>query len=190
MIRKFLYEKVYNYILISMAQVTVEETQKFLPILRVTLGWMFFSAFVRRAINVPAKLNPSSSAYVGGKLITFLPHAWGPIKPMLLSVLQNSGELYAFIIMFTALEAIFGLFMMLGFLTRLSGLVLAGLAWGIGLAAGWLGSTCVDEWQIAAMEGAAGFMFVFTGSRWLSIDYFLAKKWKGIKIGKYYIPLW
>jgi len=152
---------------------------------------MFFSAFVRRTINVPAKLNPSSSAYVGGKLITFLPHAWGPIKPMLLSVLQNAGELYAFIIiMFTALEAIFGLFMMLGLFTRLSGLVLAGLAWGIGLAAGWLGSTCVDEWQIAATEGAAAFMFVFTGSRWLSLDYFLAKKWKGIKIGKYYIPLW
>ncbi|BFI77005.1 DoxD domain-containing protein [Sulfurisphaera ohwakuensis] len=173
-----------------MAQTTVEETQKYLPILRITLGWMFFSAFVRRAINVPAKLNPNSSAYVGGKLITFLPHAWTPIKGMLESVLLNSSLLYDFIIMFTALEAIFGLFMIIGFLTRLSGLVLAGLAWGIGLAAGWLGSTCVDEWQIAAVEGAAAFMFVFTGSRWLSIDQLLTKKFKGIKIGKYYIPLW
>ncbi|QIW24434.1 TQO small subunit DoxD [Sulfolobus sp. S-194] len=173
-----------------MAQTTVEETQKYLPILRITLGWMFFSAFVRRAINVPAKLNPNSSAYVGGKLITFLPHAWAPIKGMLESVLLNPSLLYDFIIMFTALEAIFGLFMIIGFLTRLSGLVLAGLAWGIGLAAGWLGSTCVDEWQIAAVEGAAAFMFVFTGSRWLSIDQLLAKKFKGIKIGKYYISLW
>ena len=33
-------------------------------------------------------------------------------------------------------------------------------------------------------------MFVFTGSRWLSIDQFLAKRWKGIKIGKYYIAPW
>lgn len=173
-----------------MAQSTVEQTQKFLPIIRVTLGWMFFSAFIRRAINVPAKLNPNSSAYVGGKLITFLPHAWGPIKGILESVLMNPSMLYNFIIMFTALEAIFGLFMLIGFLTRLSGLVLAGLAWGIGAAAGWLGSTCVDEWQIAAMEGAAAFMFIFTGSRWLSIDQFLAQKFKGIKIGKYYIPLW
>lgn len=173
-----------------MAQSTVEQTQRFLPIIRVTLGWMFFSAFIRRAINVPAKLNPNSSAYVGGKLITFLPHAWGPIKGILESVLMNPSMLYNFIIMFTALEAIFGLFMLIGFLTRLSGLVLAGLAWGIGAAAGWLGSTCVDEWQIAAMEGAAAFMFIFTGSRWLSIDQFLAQKFKGIKIGKYYIPLW
>ncbi|ACP34909.1 TQO small subunit DoxD [Sulfolobus islandicus Y.G.57.14] len=173
-----------------MAQVAVEETQKFLPILRITLGFMFFSAFVRRAINVPAKLDPNSSAYVGGKLITFLPHAWAPIKGMLESILLNPSLLYEFIILFTALEAIFGLFMILGFLTRLSGLVLAGLAWGIGLAAGWLGSTCVDEWQIAAVEGAAAFMFVFTGSRWFSIDYLLAKKSKGIRVGKYNIPLW
>ncbi|ACP37578.1 DoxD domain-containing protein [Saccharolobus islandicus] len=173
-----------------MAQVAVEETQKFLPILRITLGFMFFSAFVRRAINVPAKLDPNSSAYVGGKLITFLPHAWAPIKGMLENILLNPSLLYEFIILFTALEAIFGLFMILGFLTRLSGLVLAGLAWGIGLAAGWLGSTCVDEWQIAAVEGAAAFMFVFTGSRWFSIDYLLAKKSKGIRVGKYNIPLW
>ncbi|BFH74643.1 thiosulfate:quinone oxidoreductase large subunit [Sulfurisphaera javensis] len=139
---------------------------------------------------MPAKLNPHSSAYVGGKLITFLPHAWGPVKGVLISVLQNPSMLYDFLVTFTALEAIFGLFMMLGFLTRLSGLVLTGLAWGIGAAGGWLGSTCVDEWQIAAVEGAAAFMFLFTGSRYLSIDQFLAKKWKGIKIGKWYIPLW
>ncbi|BDB99548.1 DoxD domain-containing protein [Saccharolobus caldissimus] len=174
-----------------MGQVIVESTQKYLPILRVTLGFMFFSAFIRRAINVPAKLNPSSSAYVGGKLITFLPHAWAPIKGTLVYVLQNPSLLYEFIILFTALEAIFGLFMILGFLTRLSGFVIAILAWGIGAAAGWLGSTCVDEWQIAAVEGAAAFMFMFTGSRWLSIDQILARKYpKGVKLGKLYIPLW
>ncbi|MCY0874349.1 MAG: TQO small subunit DoxD [Acidianus infernus] len=174
-----------------MAQTSVETTQKYLPILRITLGWMFFSAFVRRTINVPAKLDPHSSAYVGGKLITFLPHAWGPVKGVLIWLLQNPPLLYTFLIMFTALEAIFGLLMMLGLLTRLSGLVLAGLAWGIGFGGGWLGSTCVDEWQIASVEGAAAFMFVFTGSRWLSIDQILYKKYnKGIKIWKYYIPLW
>ncbi|MCQ4343264.1 MAG: TQO small subunit DoxD [Sulfolobaceae archaeon] len=44
-----------------MAQ-TVETTRRYLPIPGVTLGWMFFSAFVRRTISVPAKLNPHSSA--------------------------------------------------------------------------------------------------------------------------------
>ena len=174
-----------------MAEVKIDTTQKYLPILRITLGWMYLSAFIRRTINVPAKLNPHSSAYVGGKLITFLPHAWGPIKGVLVMTLQNPALLYNFLILFTMLEGLFGLFLILGFLTRISGLVIAGLAWGIGAAAGWLGSTCVDEWQIAAVEGAAAFMFIFTGSRWLSIDQILAKKYPdGLKIGKIKIPLW
>lgn len=169
----------------------VDNTQKFLPILRITLGWMYFSAFLRRTVNVPTKLDPNSPAYVGGKLITFLPHAWPPVKGVLIYSLMHPAILYDFLILFTSLEAIFGLFLMLGLLTRLSGLVIAGLAWGIGAAGGWLGSTCVDEWQIAATEGAAAFMFVFTGSRWLSIDQYLYKKYPdGIKIWKYKIPLW
>ncbi|BFH74642.1 hypothetical protein SJAV_25860 [Sulfurisphaera javensis] len=47
------------FILINMAQTTVEETQKFLPILRITLGWMFFSAFVRRTIKCASKIKSS-----------------------------------------------------------------------------------------------------------------------------------
>jgi len=174
-----------------MAQTTVETTQKFLPVLRITLGWMFFSAFVRRVINVPDKLNPHSSAYVGGKILTFLPHTPSFMKGLLEWVLSNPSLLYTFLITFTALEAIFGLMMMIGLLTRLSGLGLALLAWGIGPAAGWLGSTCVDEWQIASVEGAAAFMFMLTGSRWLSIDQILYSKYpEGLKIGKLRIPLW
>ncbi len=174
-----------------MSVMQTEITQKFLPVLRVTLGWMFFSAFVRRTINVPAKLNPHSTAYVGGKLITFLPHAWGPIVPTLEYTLLHPTLLYYFLLLFTALEAIFGLFMILGFMTRLSGFVITILSWSIGAAGGWLGPTCVDEWQIAAVEGAAALMFMFTGSYYLSIDQLIAKKYpNGLKIGKLHIPLW
>jgi len=60
--------------------------------------------------------------------------------------------------------------------------VLALLSWGIGLAVGWLGPTCVDEWQIAAILGAVALMFMFTRSKWLSLDYYMNKKYKGIKI--------
>jgi len=81
--------------------------------------------------------------------------------------------------------------MMLGFMTRLPGLVIAILAWSIGAAGGWLGLTCVDEWQIVAVEGAAGLMFMLTGSRWLSIDQYLARKWpRGLRMLNLYIPLW
>ncbi|BDR93097.1 TQO small subunit DoxD [Vulcanisaeta souniana] len=171
--------------------VEVSSVERFLPILRVTLGWMYFSAFLRRTVNVPAKLNPSSTAYVGGKLITFLPHAWQPVVGQLEWVLLHPHLLYIFLLFFTAVEGIFGLLMILGFMTRLSGLVITILAWSIGAAGGWLGPTCVDEWQIAAVEGAAALMFMFTGSRWLSIDQYLAKKYpRGLRIWSVYVPLW
>lgn len=177
--------------IIQRQEVPIETTQKYLPILRITLGWMYFSAFLRRTVNVPAKLNPSSPAYVGGKLITFIPHAWQPIVGYLEWVVSHPSILFPFLLLFTAVEAVFGLFMMLGFMTRLSGLVIALLAWSIGAAGGWLGPTCVDEWQIAAVEGAAALMFMFTGSRWLSIDQYLSKKWpRGLRILNIYIPLW
>jgi len=81
--------------------------------------------------------------------------------------------------------------MMLGFMSRLSGLALALLVWGIGLGAGWIGTTCLDEWQIAAVEGAAALMFMFTGSRWLSLDQLIAKKYpQGLRIGRWHIHLW
>jgi thiosulfate dehydrogenase [quinone] large subunit len=169
---------------------SIDGTQMALPILRITLGWMFFSAFLRRVVNVPAKMNPSSSAYVGGKLITFIPHAW-LISGVLEYTLEHPALLYEFLVAWTALEAIFGLFMMLGFMSRLSGLALALLVWGIGLGAGWIGTTCLDEWQIAAVEGAAALMFMFTGSRWLSLDQLIAKKYpQGLRIGRWHIRLW
>ncbi len=173
-----------------MSEMQIDKTQVALPILRITLGWMFFSAFLRRVVNVPAKMNPASSAYVGGKLITFIPHAW-LISGILEYTLEHPVLLYEFLVLWTALEAIFGLFMMLGFMSRLSGLALALLVWGIGLGAGWLGTTCLDEWQIAAVEGAAALMFMFTGSRWLSLDQLIARKYpKGLRIGRWHIPLW
>jgi len=225
---------------------------------------MRFSAFLRRIVNVLDKLNSCSSAYVGGKLLTFIPHAWQPIvvqlewfvshrlsgdgglpavsfstvspSPLTAVALQRSPAvpsptvlgnpgvqlrcwdwgykpvvssptiinptnnhenrnypsiLYPFLLLFTAVEAVFGLLMMLGFMTRLSGLVIAILAWSIGAAGGWLGPTCVDEWQIAVVEDAAGLMFMLTGSRWLSIDQYLARKWpRGLRMLNLYIPLW
>ena len=178
-------------LIVSKVEQSTVNVQKYLPILRVTLGWMYFSAFLRRTVNVPAKLNPHSPAYVGGKLLTFIPHAWQPIVGQLEWLVSHPGILYPFLLLFTAAEAIFGLFMMLGFMTRLSGLVIALLAWGIGAAGGWLGPTCVDEWQIAAVEGAAALMFMFTGSRWLSVDEYLAKKYpSGLRILNINIPLW
>jgi thiosulfate dehydrogenase [quinone] large subunit len=168
----------------------LDDAQKALPIVRITLGFMYFSAFLRRVVNMPAKMIPSSPAYVGGKLITFIPHAW-LITGVLEYTLLHPAFLYDFLVTWTVLEAVFGLFLMLGFMSRFSGLIIALLAWGIGLGAGWIGSTCLDEWQIAAVEGAAALVFVFAGSKWLSVDQLLVKKYpNGLKIGRWNLPLW
>lgn len=99
--------------------------------------------------------------------------------------------MFDFLVLWTILEGVFGLFLMLGFMSRLSGLVIALLAWGIGLGAGWIGTTCLDEWQIAVIEGAAALVFVFAGSKWLSVDQVLLKKYpNGLRIGRWNLPLW
>jgi len=43
--------------------------------IRFAVGWMFLDGGLRKAVLKPAKLDPSSSSFVGGKLVNFLPHA-------------------------------------------------------------------------------------------------------------------
>lgn len=50
------------------------------------------------------------------------------------------------------------------------------LALGILLASGWIGTTCLDEWQIGILGLASGFTLFLTGSNYLSLDgYFITK---------------
>ena len=55
------------------------------------------------------------------------------------------------------MEAIVGLFIMLGLFTRLMSVGVFSLAMGILLGSGWLGTTCLDEWQIGVLGLAGGF---------------------------------
>ncbi len=77
---------------------------------------------------------------------------------------------------FTIVEAIVGLFMMLGLFTRLMSIGVFSLAMGILLGSGWIGTTCLDEWQIGILGLAAGFTIFLSGSGRYSLDYFLLKR--------------
>lgn len=77
---------------------------------------------------------------------------------------------------FTIIEGVVGLLFMLGLFTRSMSIVITGLALGILLSAGWLGTTCLDEWQIGVLGIAAGFTVFLSGSGKYSIDYWLIKK--------------
>lgn len=136
--------------------------------LRLVVGWTYFSAFWRRLI-LENKLNPDEAGYIGEKFNHFLPNALG-IKPIIEFLVSNPDHLWWSMVAFTIIEAIVGLFIMLGLFTRLMSLGVLGLATGILLGSGWIGTTCLDEWQIGTLGMATGFVLLFTGGGKYSLD--------------------
>lgn len=144
--------------------------------LRWVIGWTYFSAFWRRLI-IDNKLIPEEAGYIGEKFNHFLPNALG-IKPIIEYLVSNPDALQNAMIAFTIIEAIVGLFIILGLFTRLMSIGVFFLAMGILLGSGWIGTTCLDEWQIGVLGVASGFTLFLTGSSNYSLDnYFRRKKY-------------
>ncbi|PRZ20689.1 TQO small subunit DoxD [Flavobacterium granuli] len=142
--------------------------------LRLVVGWTYFSAFWRRLI-LENKLDPEASGYIGEKFNHFLPNALG-IKPIIEYLVTHPDSLWWAMAVFTIIEGIVGLLLMLGLFTRLMSIGVFGLAMGILLGSGWLGTTCLDEWQIGILGIASGFTLFLSGSGKYSLDYLLLKK--------------
>ncbi|RRN78003.1 DoxX family membrane protein, partial [Pseudoxanthomonas sp. SGD-10] len=117
--------------------------------LRWVIGWTYFSAFWRRLV-LDNKLIPEEAGYIGEKFNHFLPNALG-IKPIIEYLVSNPDALHIAMVAFTIVEAIVGLFIILGLFTRLMSVGVFFLAMGILLGSGWLGTTCLDEWQIGIL---------------------------------------
>ncbi len=151
--------------------------------LRLVIGWTYFSAFWLRLV-LEYKLIPDTNGYIGEKFNHFLPNAFG-IKPVIEYLVTHLGDLHLAMVAFTVVEAIVGLFIMLGLFTRLMSIGVFGLAFGILMGSGWLGSTCLDEWQIGILGLAGGFSLFLAGSGGYSVDNYLTgtglsftrKKW-------------
>ena len=168
--------------------------------IRLVIGWTYFSAFWRRTILVD-KLDPDLAGYIGIKFNHFLPNAIG-IKPIIQYLVENPDILWINMVAFTIIEGIVGLFIIFGLFTRLMSLGVFGLAMGILLGSGWIGTTCLDEWQIGVLGIATGFVLFLTGSGKYSLDNYLMnhnysftkKKWFAwlgsgkIPIGEYIFP--
>lgn len=142
--------------------------------LRLVAGWTYFSAFWRRLI-LENKLDPEAAGYIGEKFNHFLPNALG-IKPMIEYLVSNPESLWWAMAVFTIIEGVVGFLFMFGFLTRLMSVGVFSLAMGILLGAGWLGTTCLDEWQIGVLGIAAGFTVFLSGSGQYSLDHWLSKR--------------
>lgn len=162
--------------------------------LRLVIGWTYFSAFWRRLI-LDNKLIPDEAGYIGAKFNHFLPNALG-IKPIIEYLVLNPDALQVSMVTFTIVEAIVGLCIMLGLFTRLMSIGVFFLALGILLGSGWLGTTCLDEWQIGVLGIAGGAVLFLTGSGAYSLDGYLSnnnyaitrKKWFGF-LGSGLLPV-
>src|SRR5690554_424622 len=146
----------------------------FTTALRWVAGWTYFSAFWRRLI-LENKLNPDEAGYIGEKFNHFLPNALG-IKPIIEHLVSNPDQLWYAMVTFTIIEGIVGLFLILGFYTRLMSVGMLFLAMGILLGSGWLGTTCLDEWQIGVLGVASGFVIFFSGGGKFSLDEYFTRK--------------
>ncbi|HCA05817.1 TQO small subunit DoxD [Chryseobacterium sp.] len=142
--------------------------------LRLVIGWTYFSAFWRRLV-LENKLIPDEAGYIGEKFNHFLPNALG-IKPIIEYLVTHPDALETSMITFTIIEAVVGLFIILGLFTRLMSIGIFGLAMGILLGSGWIGTTCLDEWQIGVLGIAGGFVLFLTGSGPFSLDHYFIKK--------------
>ncbi|KFF18697.1 TQO small subunit DoxD [Chryseobacterium sp. JM1] len=142
--------------------------------LRLVIGWTYFSAFWRRLV-LENKLIPDEAGYIGEKFNHFLPNALG-IKPIIEYLVTHPDALETSMITFTIIEAVVGLFIILGLFTRLMSIGIFGLAMGILLGSGWIGTTCLDEWQIGVLGIAGGFVLFLTGSAPFSLDHYFIKK--------------
>ncbi|MBA0046645.1 TQO small subunit DoxD [Mycobacteroides sp. LB1] len=142
-----------------------------LPI-RLVVGWTYFSAFWRR-VALENKLDPDVPGYVGEKFNHFLPQALG-IKPAIAFLVEHPDLLKWAMLIFTVVEGITGLCVMVGFFTRTMSVSVFLLALGILLGSGWLGTTCLDEWQIGILGIASGLVLFLAGGGVYSADHYAA----------------
>lgn len=142
--------------------------------LRLIVGWTYFSAFWRRLV-LENKLIPDSAGYIGEKFNHFLPNSLG-IKPLIEYLVSTPDLLWWAMVIFTIVEGVVGLLYMFGFFTRLMSIGVFSLAFGILLGSGWLGTTCLDEWQIGILGVSAGFTIFLSGGGRYSLDYLLQSK--------------
>ncbi|MDE0536963.1 TQO small subunit DoxA domain-containing protein [Tenacibaculum sp. L6] len=141
--------------------------------IRLVIGWTYFSAFWRRTI-LANKLDPEVAGYIGEKFNHFLPNALG-IKPIIQYLVENPDILWLNMVIFTIIEGIVGLFIIFGLFTRIMSIGIFGLAMGILLGSGWIGTTCLDEWQIGVLGIATGYVLFLTGSGKYSLDNYFMK---------------
>lgn len=143
---------------------------------RFVQGWIYWGGGSRRFIYAPSKLDPHASNWMANKFQSAMPGALLGMDRIVDYMLHHFALLYAGVILFSAAELIFGLFLIVGFLTRLSALVTIGFSIVLMLLFGWQGATCIDEWTMAASNCAMGVTLFVAGSSAYSVDSWMMRR--------------
>ncbi|OGT65165.1 MAG: hypothetical protein A3J38_01190 [Gammaproteobacteria bacterium RIFCSPHIGHO2_12_FULL_45_9] len=147
-----------------------------LPI-RFVQGWIFWGGGSRRFIYDPSKLDPHAHQWMANKLQSAMPGAILGVDHIISFILLHFDLLYASVLIFSLLELVSGLCLILGCFTRLAGITTMLISVVLMLAFGWQGATCMDEWTMAAATLAMSFTLVLSGASIYSIDNLLMKKY-------------
>jgi len=153
--------------------------------IRLTMGFVFWGGFSRRAIygitptDDTFKLDVEHSGFVGNKIAAAYPGSFMP--ETLVSVIQNVSLMNFAMWAFSIAELLVGLALIFGFMTRFAAIGGMLLNFGMMLVFGWMGSTCLDEWTMAAFGFAICAVAYVTGAGYYSIDNKLANTGFGSK---------
>lgn len=144
---------------------------------RLVQGWVYWAGASRRLIYSTGKLDPESGGYMAHKMNEAIPGAIFGTGDVLSALMHQPTMLFIAIMVFTLVEVLVGLGLIFGLMTRFFGLISVGLSISLMLMFGWLGSTCVDEWTMAANSFAMGLGIMLAGSgSWWSLDHWLANR--------------
>ena len=143
---------------------------------RFVQGWIYWGGGSRRFIYAPGKLDPHATSWMANKFQTAMPGALLGTGHVVDYLLHHFVLLYAGVILFSAAELVFGLFLLLGFMTRLSAIVTIGLSAVLMLLFGWQGATCIDEWTMASANFGMGVALLLAGGGAWSLDAWLLKR--------------
>ena len=143
---------------------------------RFTQGWIFWGGGTRRFIYAPSKLDPHAPSWMANKFQSAMPGALLGMDHVVDYMLHHFTLLYTGIIVFSAVELIFGLFLIFGFMTRLSALATIGISFVLMLLFGWQGATCIDEWTMASANFAMGVALFIGGSAAYSVDSWMLRR--------------
>ncbi len=143
---------------------------------RFVQGWIYWGGGSRRFIYAPSKLDPHAPSWMANKFQSAMPGAILGMDHVVDYLLHHFHLLYAGVIVFSAAELVFGLFLLIGFMTRLSALVTVGLSFVLMLLFGWQGATCIDEWTMASANFGMGVALCLAGAGAFSVDAWLERR--------------